>query len=296
MRPTTRLFTRARANTPFTFKTPKPQVQSQSRILTTTTTTKSTPKTAVNMSAPGIPSSTPLQQQSASQAQDPTQPPSQAQGLTQKSGVNTATGPVAGSTASGNGAGPTSTGAGGSGARGIGEGLGGDDASSYGITSTDLKTAAGVELSPRQRVLVGGVLDLFKGLPTHKKMSLWTDDATFADPLTKAQGRKQYEAQWWGLKAAFSEIEQQHHSITSSGNPITLDLKTRYKVKGIGAEKVIESVIKIHTDEKGERVTGVEDRWNGNIPEGAIATALRNLNSVVVPAFVSVPKDDGEKK
>merc|ERR1711939_285908 len=71
---------------------------------------------------------------------------------------------------------------------------------------------------------------------------------------------------------------------------ITMDLKTRYK------EKVIESVIKIHTDEKGERIVGVEDRWNGNIPEGAIATAFRNLNSVVVPAFVSVPKEDGENK
>ncbi len=32
------------------------------------------------------------------------------------------------------------------------------------------------------------------------------DDATFADPLTKAEGRKQYEAQWYGLVAAFSEI------------------------------------------------------------------------------------------
>merc|ERR1711900_37349 len=222
------------------------------------------------MSAPGIPSTTPLQSQS-----DPTQPPSQSQGLTQKSGVNTATGPVAGNTPAGVGAGPTAVGGGsGLGGSGIGGSDGGEggDAASYGITSTDLKTAAGVELSPRQRVLVGGVLDLFKGLPTHKKMSLWTDTA------------------------AFSEIEQQHQLITSAGNPITMDLKTRYKVKGIGAEKVIESVIKIHTDEKGERIVGVEDRWNGNIPEGAIATAFRNLNSVVVPAFVSVPKEDGENK
>lgn len=29
-----------------------------------------------------------------------------------------------------------------------------------------------------------------------------------------------------------------------------------------------------------------------NIPEGPIATAFRNLNSVVVPAFVTVPKDE----
>jgi hypothetical protein len=50
-----------------------------------------------------------------------------------------------------------------------------------------------------------------------------------------------------------------------------MDLKTRYKVKGIGSEQVIESVIKIHTDERGERITQVEDRWNGDIPEGAFA-------------------------
>jgi hypothetical protein len=87
--------------------------------------------------------------------------------------------------------------------------------------------------------------------------------------LTKAEGRKQYQAQWYGLAAAFSEIEQLHHSVTDAGNPITMDLKTRYKVKGIGSEQVIESVVKIHTDGSGERITGVEDRWNGNIPEGA---------------------------
>lgn len=62
-----------------------------------------------------------------------------------------------------------------------------------------------------------------------------------------------------------------HHSVTSSGNPITLDMKTRYKVKGIGSEQIIESVIKIHTGANGERITQVEDLWNGDIPEGAFA-------------------------
>jgi hypothetical protein len=50
------------------------------------------------------------------------------------------------------------------------------------------------------------LLQLFKGKPTLKKLQLWTDSAKFNDPLTQAQGRKQYEAQWYGLKAAFSEI------------------------------------------------------------------------------------------
>jgi len=49
-----------------------------------------------------------------------------------------------------------------------------------------------------------------------------------------------------------------------------MDLKTTYKVKGLGTEKTIESLVKIATDESG-RITSVEDKWNGNIPEGAIA-------------------------
>jgi len=147
MRPTTRLFTRVN-----TFKT---SPQTAKRHISTS---QPKPSPKLTMSAPGIPSTTPLQSQS-----DPTQPPSQSQGLTQKSGVNTATGPVAGNTPAGVGAGPTAVGGGsGLGGSGIGGSDGGEggDAASYGITSTDLKTAAGVELSPRQRVLVGGVLDV----------------------------------------------------------------------------------------------------------------------------------------
>jgi hypothetical protein len=59
--------------------------------------------------------------------------------------------------------------------------------------------------------------------------------------------------------------------VKDAGNPIVMDLKTRYKVKGIGSEQTIKSVVKIHTDGSGERITQVEDRWNGNIPEGAFA-------------------------
>ncbi|CZR61913.1 uncharacterized protein PAC_11810 [Phialocephala subalpina] len=147
---------------------------------------------------------------------------------------------------------------------------------------SQVNTAAGLQLSSQQRVLVGSVLDLFAGKPTLKKLQLWTDDATFSDPLTKAEGRKQYEAQWYGLKAAFSSIDQLHSQVTSSGNPITMDLKTKYVVKGIGKEQTVNSVIKIFTDEQGEK-----------IKQGS--SVFRNLNSVVVPAFVSVPKSEEEE-
>ena len=110
-------------------------------------------------------------------------------------------------------------------------------------------------------------LQLFAGRPTVKKLSLWTDDATFADPLTIAGGRKQYSAQWYGLQAAFSEIKRLSLQVTSSGNPIEMDLKTMYKVKGLGTEQTIDSKVKIFTE--NEKITRVEDRWNDELPDGA---------------------------
>lgn len=64
------------------------------------------------------------------------------------------------------------------------------------LESTDIKTAPGVELSSEQRTLVSSVLDLFAGRPSLAKLQLWKDDGEFTDPITIAQGRKQFEAQW----------------------------------------------------------------------------------------------------
>jgi hypothetical protein len=100
-----------------------------------------------------------------------------------------------------------------------------------------------------------------------KKLSLWADDATFTDPLTIADGRKQYSAQWYGLQAAFSEIKRLSSCVTGSGNPIEMDLKTMYKIKGLGMEQTIDSKVKIFTE--GEKIKKVEDRWNDELPEGA---------------------------
>lgn len=50
-----------------------------------------------------------------------------------------------------------------------------------------------------------------------------------------------------------------------------MDLKTRYKVKGIGSEQIIESKVSIFTRKEDGKIVKVEDRWNGNLPEGAFA-------------------------
>lgn len=109
------------------------------------------------------------------------------------------------------------------------------------IENTNIKTADGVKLEGHKKTLVGSVLDLFAGRPSLQKLQLWADDAVFEDPIAVAKGRKEFEPQWYGLQTAFSEIERLSHQVTSSDNPIVMDLKTRYVVKGIGQEKTIVS-------------------------------------------------------
>lgn len=110
---------------------------------------------------------------------------------------------------------------------------------------------------------------LFAGRPSLKKLQLWDDNGTFEDPLTRAEGRKQYEPQWYGLQAAFSEIERLHHEVTSGGNPISMDLRTRYVVKGIGKEQTIDSKINISYDKATGKITKVEDKWDGKLPDSS---------------------------
>lgn len=168
----------------------------------------------------------------------------------------------------------------------------------YKIQTQTFPNAPGVSLNPSQQVITGSILDLFAGKPTLRKLSLWHDNATFSDPLTIAEGRKQFAPQWYGLPAVFSNIERLGGSVTNGGNPIEMDLKTRYTVKGLGSQQTIDSKIKIWTEGEGDnmRITRVEDRWNDQLPDSTFKNAMRNLNSVVVPKMVSVPKSIEEEE
>jgi hypothetical protein len=50
-----------------------------------------------------------------------------------------------------------------------------------------------------------------------------------------------------------------------------MDLKTKYTVKGIGKETTITSVINIFTTPDGSKISKVEDKWDGKLPESSIA-------------------------
>lgn len=153
--------------------------------------------------------------------------------------------------------------------------IGISSSSNLNIETKDINTASGIKLSDEQHTIVGSVLDLFAGRPSLSKLALWRDDATFTDPLTIATGRERYAAQWYGLQSAFSEIERLNHEVKDVGNPILMDLRTRYVIKWINKEQIIQSVVAIHLDEQG-KIAKVEDKWDGKLPDGVIS----NVSSV----------------
>ena len=127
---------------------------------------------------------------------------------------------------------------------------------------------------------------MFAGRPSLKKLALWDDNGVFEDNITIATGRKQFEPQWvsfssdssrqlltrhpqYGLQTAFAEIERLHHEVVSAGNPIGMDLKTRYVTKGIKKEQIIASRVNIFYDKDTGKITKVQDKWDGELPESS---------------------------
>ncbi|KAI1486769.1 hypothetical protein F5X96DRAFT_688378 [Biscogniauxia mediterranea] len=172
---------------------------------------------------------------------------------------------------------------------------------SIGIKNTLIHSAPGVHLSPHQKVLVGSVLDLFEASPTLRHLSLWSDDATFADPLTEARGRARYAAQWYGLAALFGPAAVQRHQVVSAagdgdgdGDLIEVAVSNRYVVRGLRTAHLIDSLVRIHVDADG-KIARVEDRWDDeDLPDGSVKEAFRKLNAATVPMVVKVPKDEEE--
>ena len=67
-----------------------------------------------------------------------------------------------------------------------------------------------------------------------------------------------------------SEIERLHHEVTDGGNPIAMDMRTRYVIKKLGKEQTIDSKISIFYD-KDYKIERVVDAWDGKLPDSKIS-------------------------
>jgi hypothetical protein len=142
------------------------------------------------------------------------------------------------------------------------------------IPTQHIQTSPGVSLTPQQTTLTSSLLSLFSGNPSLAALSLWHPNATFANPLTIATGHKQYSAYWYGLTKAFSTIDRLSFQVkdagdSQAGNPLLMDLRTRYMIRGIESEQVVQSEVRVWVDGEG-MVERVEDRWGGEGEGGVV--------------------------
>ncbi|EGZ77038.1 hypothetical protein NEUTE2DRAFT_78059 [Neurospora tetrasperma FGSC 2509] len=161
------------------------------------------------------------------------------------------------------------------------------------VSNTLILEAPGVDLTPYNKILVGAVLDLFEGKPTLQHLSLWNPDATFVDPITTAQGYNRYAAQWYALAQVLGPVKIQSHEVVSSGSPIEVKLHNRYTLPPINKTQDIHSLVKIWVDGNG-KIARVEDRWDGELPDGALNEAFRKAFAMTIPVIVKVPRTEEE--
>jgi hypothetical protein len=143
------------------------------------------------------------------------------------------------------------------------------DTSNLHLSRQHINVVPGTKLSSHQQLIVRSIVDLFSGHPSLPHLALWRDDAVFSNPITIAQGRAKYSAQWYGRSQAFSEIDCINHQVRDAGNPMLMDLRIKYVVRGVGVEQLVQSLVSVEVDGEG-RVSRVEDRWDGELKEGGI--------------------------
>ena len=105
------------------------------------------------------------------------------------------------------------------------------------LAATDIHVAPGIELSARQRQLVGVVLDCFAGRCSHwrlnevrgreaaalRRAKFFTKDASYYDAFATAEGRQQIAGQMMGLPIVCqSSVTLAHLVVAASPTHIEL--------------------------------------------------------------------------
>lgn len=120
------------------------------------------------------------------------------------------------------------------------------------------------------------LLNLYASRATRKDFEIYAPNATFEDPLMRAEGVKQIKSSFYSLGKVFSESRIVEYNVTekeiSPGNKeILIDNKQYYKFLGKDIHMI--SLIKLYTE--GGKVVRHEDCWDKK--------PLRNRETVKVP-------------
>lgn len=112
--------------------------------------------------------------------------------------------------------------------------------------------------------LIENVLNLYRCKATDELLeSVYSENPSFEDPISFAQGRKEVWSQWYSMPRIFSNsVTNDYTILVNEKNHIEFSLSQTYTFKVGNRNKKMQSKVVLDLDENG-KVTKHQDLWNG---------------------------------
>ncbi len=110
--------------------------------------------------------------------------------------------------------------------------------------------------------IVSDILNLYNSNPTTESFRHYALNAQFEDPLQYSGSLSSIKSAFKFLPKIFIDTQVIKSDADIEGNPMKLNLETRYEWKGIKKETVIRSIVLLTLNNQ-EQIIRHEERWNG---------------------------------
>ncbi|KAK4686467.1 hypothetical protein P7C73_g3655, partial [Tremellales sp. Uapishka_1] len=157
--------------------------------------------------------------------------------------------------------------------------------------------------SASEKALIDDICQLYQLKPVTSAYAHYDQKATFHDPVSIAEGLESIKAQFNGMPSIFSSSVTKALKVLD--NPevkppsVQFSLSQDYTFKGIGTQKLVDSLITLHVDPSTNLITLHEEQWDGkenSTGEGGFFGKLNELRKKSMAGMInmgvsSTPKD-----
>jgi len=154
-----------------------------------------------------------------------------------------------------------------------------------------------IKLEEKRRQVVGDVLECYCCRPTKEIFHRsWHPDAVFEGAAVKCYGYREYAAQFYAMRKAFSKARTLNarvllstHGPIPEQNRLVYEQEQEYTFRYIGTELRVTSVITLDLDDN-DNIIHLTDKWSGKDFTTGFIDYLRRFSAKSLPWLVSVPK------
>ncbi|KAL0631481.1 hypothetical protein Q9L58_009640 [Maublancomyces gigas] len=109
------------------------------------------------------------------------------------------------------------------------------------------------------------IISLYAGNPSEEAMRHYHEESVYDDPLSFCDTRYKIAGQWYGLPKAFKRLNPKEYEVVENeSDEVIFKLRLEYTIRGIGATKLVDSLVTLKLDPNEEKPTirYHRDQWN----------------------------------